>query len=202
MAGVRTAGRIVETEAYLGAVDPASHAAARIGRTARNDPMYGTPGTAYVYRIYGLHRCLNVVTDRDGHPGAVLIRALEPLEGLERMVDRRGRSRDLTNGPARLAQALGLDVDLNRHDFGQPPLRLLEDPDWADKRAGDRPSIGISARVGISKAVGWPLRYFLEGHVDVSVRKVPPGHRSHDFLTALGVCGGAIETRPLEAAPR
>ena len=185
--GILTAGRIVETEAYLGTVDPASHAAARIGRTDRNDPMFGPPGTAYVYRIYGMHRCVNVVTDREGYPGAVLLRALEPLEGLERMAERRGRDGDLSNGPARLARALGIDLERNHHPFAEPPLRLLDPP-----RRVCRGRVAVSGRIGISRAADWPLRFFLEGHPDVSVRTPPPARRSDEFLKALH--------RPVEAA--
>lgn len=201
--GVTTAGRIVETEAYLGLVDPASHAAERIGRTARNDPMYGLPGTAYVYRIYGVHRCLNVVTDREGYPGAVLIRALEPVVGTRHMAERRGRSENLTNGPGRLAQALGLDVDLNRHDFGVRPLRLLLGRgSRASSSAGPPRGIAVSARVGISRAADWPLRFYLDDHPDVSVRRAPAGRESPDFRLALSSCAGAVNTVTAEPSIR
>ncbi len=106
--GERVCGRIVETEAYVGPEDPASHAAKRIGRTARNDPMFGPPGTAYIHMNYGIHWLLNVVTGEVGHPAAVLIRALEPIQGRAIMRARRGRP-ELTNGPARLTEALAVD---------------------------------------------------------------------------------------------
>lgn len=160
--GVETVGRIVETEAYVGPHDDASHAAARIGRTARNASMYGTPGTAYVYRIYGIHWCLNIVTDANDYPAAVLIRALEPLEGLEHMRRRRARSdrpiadRGLCSGPGRLADALGVTGMLDAHPLDRVPLWLREgDPVPASR-------IVAGPRIGVTRAVDWPLR-FCEG---------------------------------------
>lgn len=156
--GRRTVGRIVETEAYLGPDDPASHAAARIGRTARNEAMFGPPGTAYVYRSYGIHWCLNAVTDTEGHPAAVLIRALEPVEGLEVMRERRGtKDRDLARGPGRLTEALAITGDQIGHPLTEPPLVLCE---------GQPPAateIEAGPRIGISRAVEWPLRFTLSG---------------------------------------
>ncbi|MGD2146983.1 MAG: DNA-3-methyladenine glycosylase, partial [Anaerolineae bacterium] len=107
--GTRLSGRIVEVEAYVGEEDRASHASP--GRTTRNAPMYGPAGHAYVYLIYGVHHCFNVVTDREAFPAAVLVRALEPLEGLEEMRERRGGRPDeqLTSGPGRLCEALAID---------------------------------------------------------------------------------------------
>ena len=116
--GQRLSGWIVEVEAYIGESDQASHA--RSGRTRRNDPMYGPPGHAYVYFVYGMHHCFNVVTERERCPAAVLIRALEPQEGIEAMRERRGGRADdrlLTSGPARLCQALGIDLTLNNLDL-------------------------------------------------------------------------------------
>lgn len=152
------AGRIVETEAYLGPVDPASHAAARIGHTKRNSAMFGPPGTAYVYLSYGIHWCLNAVTDREDHPGAVLIRALEPVGGLAIMRRRRGTpDRDLARGPGRLCQALGITIAQNGHRLDQPPLLLLDAP-------GIEPdAVKAGPRIGISKAVDWPLRFTVQG---------------------------------------
>lgn len=157
--GHLTAGRIVETEAYPGPHDDASHAAERIGRTRRNDPMFGPPGTAYVYLIYGLHWCLNVVTGPVGYPAAVLIRALEPIDGVEIMRARRGggrRERELASGPGRLAEALGVTGALDRAPLSEPPLRLLQ---------GDRPSpdrIARSPRIGIICAADAELRFYLK----------------------------------------
>lgn len=154
--GKRTAGRIVETEAYVGPDDPASHAAERIGRTARNSPMFGPPGTAYVYLSYGIHWCLNAVTNQEDHPGAVLIRALEPVADLAAMRRRRGTpDRDLARGPGRLCQALGVTGVFNSHPLDQPPLLFLEAPSVPPD------AIAAGPRIGISRATDWPLRFTL-----------------------------------------
>jgi DNA-3-methyladenine glycosylase len=157
------AGRIVETEAYL-RDDPACHASR--GMTPRNAPMFGSPGRAYIYLIYGMHHCFNVVTAPEGTGEAVLVRALEPLEGLALMRRRRGVEdvRALCSGPAKLAQALGLGRARNGADLLRGPLRLF---------AGDPPSKGrIQAvpRVGISAAVDWPLRFYRENDPFISRR--------------------------------
>ena len=143
---VRCAVRLVETEAYTGPEDEASHAAARIGRTPRNDPMFGPPGRAYVYRIYGLHRCLNVVTGPEGFPAAVLLRAGVPVEGLEAMRQRRGPvpPERLALGPANLARALGIDLALNRHPLDRPPLWLEADAPVPEACVRRTPRIGVS----------------------------------------------------------
>jgi DNA-3-methyladenine glycosylase len=163
-----TVGRIVETEAYTGPDDPASHAAARIGRTRRNATMFGAPGLAYVYRSYGIHWCLNVVTDEPGFPGAVLIRAIEPLEGLDIMRRRRwpagepGRDRDLGSGPGRLAVAMGVKGEHDAHSLGTPPLWIAP---------GETPparAIASGPRIGITRAADWPLRFLLAGNPHVS----------------------------------
>jgi DNA-3-methyladenine glycosylase len=149
-------GRIVETEAYLGEHDPACHAA--VGRTARTSPLYGPPGTSYVYFIYGMHWCVNAVTRAEGLPSAVLIRALEPLEGVDLMRQRRPgvrRLEELTNGPARLCRALGIVGAHNALPLQRPPLLV---------RRGDgfpNAAITVTPRVGISKATDWPLRWLV-----------------------------------------
>lgn len=154
--GIETAGKVVETEAYLGQDDPASHA--HNGRTTRNDAMFSAPGTLYVYLSHGIHHCANVVTSAVGEPAAVLIRALEPLTGLNVMAARRGRGDNLCNGPGRLTQALGIDLSHNYHDLHQQPILLRKgDPVPASE-------IGTSGRIGVSKAADWPMRFFVKGH--------------------------------------
>jgi DNA-3-methyladenine glycosylase len=167
--GSQLAGRIVETEAYLGEHDAAAHAAS--GRTARNAVLYGPPGHAYVYNIYGLHACLNVSCLPEGDPGGVLFRALEPLQGIAEMRRNRGLNTSasidqLTSGPGKLCQALGITrAKDNGLDFlsAESRLGLVED----DFRCGE---IEVTARIGISKAADWPLRFFLAGHGCVSAR--------------------------------
>lgn len=158
IAGETTVGRIVETEAYVGPHDPASHASARAGQTRRNAPMFGPPGTAYVYLIYGLHWCFNVVTGPVGYPAAVLIRAVEPLAGREVMRSRRGpriADRDLARGPGRLARAFQITGELNGHLLRDPPLRFLAGEEVPDSE------VVVGPRIGITSAVDWPLRFHL-----------------------------------------
>lgn len=160
--GQRLAGRIVEVEAYLGEMDQASHA--RPGRTHRNAPMYGPPGHAYVYFIYGMYYCLNAVTEPEGSPAAVLIRGLEPLEGLEAMRRRRpGRSdHDLTSGPGKLCQALAVDGALNRADLCRGKVLWIEAgaPVTSDQVATG-PRIGVR---GDRRARTAPWRFYVRHH--------------------------------------
>lgn len=160
--GVRTAGVIVETEAYRGPDDPASHAATRNGRTVRNAAMFGPAGRAYVYRIYGMHWCVNIVTGADGDPQAVLIRALDPLEGEEEMRRRRGGAPRLASGPGRLCQALGVTGALYGHDLRHPPLEVRSGWSIPDEQ------VGVSGRIGVRAAGDWPLRFFVRGNAAVS----------------------------------
>jgi len=160
--GRRAEGVVVEVEAYLGPSDPASHAATRNGRTRRNATMFGPAGVAYVYLSYGIHWCLNVVTGEEGDPGAVLIRAVDPVDGLDVMSDRRGRSQDLGSGPGRVGQALGVTGALDGHDLSAPPLRLLAG--WPVAPS----SVGVSPRIGISRARERPLRFYVVGNASVS----------------------------------
>jgi DNA-3-methyladenine glycosylase len=157
-----TAGRIVETEAYLGPEDAASHAAFRPGSHAL---FYGPGGFAYVYLNYGMHACLNAITNPPGQPGCVLIRALEPLGGLPAMARRRGvppTSARLATGPGNLTRALGITVRDNGADLTRGPL-TIEPP--------DRPrdfEVARGPRVGITRAVDLPLRYWIAGNRFVS----------------------------------
>ena len=157
--GARLSGRIVEVEAYVGEEDQACHA--RCGRTERNAPMYGPPGHAYVYFIYGMHHCLNVVTEREGYPAAVLIRALEPLEGIEEMRARRGDRPDvqLTSGPARLCQAVDIDRRFDGADLCAPDafLFLEEGIPIPDDAAATGPRVGVR---GDEVAVTVPWRFY------------------------------------------
>ena len=156
--GGRRAGRIVEVEAYVGTDDLASHAAR--GRTARTTVMFGPPGNAYVYLIYGMYHCFNVVTDADGVAGAILVRALEPDGGVS----------ERTDGPGRLCRALAIDRShtwLDLTDEGSGPL-------WLEQRPGaSADEIATSARIGVAYAGEWaarPWRYFLPGSRHLSVR--------------------------------
>ena len=156
--GARLSGRIVEVEAYVGEEDQACHA--RCGRTERNAPMYGPPGHAYVYFVYGMHHCLNVVTGREGYPAAVLIRALEPLEGIEGMRARRGGRPDaqLMSGPARLCQALDVGRQFDGADLCAPDALLFLEEDAAipaDAVAAS-PRVGVRGD-GVALTVPWRL---------------------------------------------
>ena len=158
-----TSGTIVETEAYIGEHDLACHAAA--GRTRRTEPLYGKPGISYVYFIYGVHWCVNAVTRAEGEPSAVLIRAVEPLAGMKRMRERRGprpRDVDLTNGPGKLCAALGITGAMNGLSLQRGPLVIRDGVSVADE------DIVVSPRIGISKAVDWPLRYHVRRNMFVS----------------------------------
>ena len=150
----QTAGRIVEVEAYIGPQDPACHAYGH-RRTARTEPLYGPPGTAYVYFTYGMHWCLNAVTELPDYPAAVLIRALEPIAGLVTMRGRRGKE-PLCSGPARLCEALGVTGKLNGMSLQRGLLRIVE---------GKKPKPGdivTGPRIGITQAADWPLRFYLK----------------------------------------
>jgi DNA-3-methyladenine glycosylase len=161
-----TVGRIVETEAYL-CDDPACHA--HRGETPRNRAMFGPPGRAYIYLIYGMHRCFNVVTGPAGRGEAVLIRALEPLAGIDLMRARRGVAdvRNLCNGPGKLVQAMGLLPEHYGADLARGPLRLLEAGSTPQAAAPDA-RIRAVPRVGISVAADLPLRFYAEGNPWVS----------------------------------
>lgn len=162
--GSTVSGIIVETEAYRGTMDPASHAYR--GRTKRNEVMFGEPGHAYVYFTYGFHNLLNVTTEPLGTPGAVLIRALQPSDGVDIMMKNRRihQLEDLADGPGKLTQALGIDRSFNGEDLVTSNQLFLE---W-----GERPGrIGISRRVGISQGAFCKWRFFVEGNPHVSKGK-------------------------------
>jgi DNA-3-methyladenine glycosylase len=165
-----TVGRIVETEAYH-VSEPACHA--YVGLTLRTEVLHGPPGTAYVYRSYGIHALVNAVCEDDGVGAAVLIRALEPLEGLDTMRARRGQQRpeDLCSGPGKLTQALGIGLELNRTLLGQE-IEVLPRP--VDIAA---PDIVTGPRVGITKAVELPWRFCDAASRCVS-RPLPPAMKA------------------------
>lgn len=170
--GVVARGRIVEVEAYLGPHDAACHAA--VGFTRRNRNLHGPPGTAYVYRIYGMHWCVNAVTREAGHGSAVLVRALEPLDGIEAMRARRGgvSDRQLANGPGKLCQALGITGEHDGRRLDRGSLRLRPGTPVPDA------AVVVTPRIGITHAAEWPLRYCIAG--DPHVSRAP---RQHQRLT-------------------
>lgn len=153
--------RIVETEAY-DQTDAASHSYK--GRTPRTDVMFGPAGYLYVYFTYGMHYCCNVVVGHEGEGAAVLIRAVEPLEGHDVLRRRRtGKTGvELTNGPAKTCQALGIDRQMNGHDLGEAPLRLIIEPPLADS------IIVTTPRIGIKQAVDIPWRFYIKDNPYVS----------------------------------
>jgi DNA-3-methyladenine glycosylase len=157
-----TSGVIVETEAYH-MEEPASHSF--VGLTARTAPLFGPPGIAYVYRSYGIHALLNAVTEHEGVGAAVLIRALEPLEGIELMRLRRRRDRveELCNGPGKLTQALGIGLELNGTSLRTGPVRFGPRPP-----AWESPDVVVGPRIGITKAVELPWRVSVVGNRHVS----------------------------------
>jgi DNA-3-methyladenine glycosylase len=168
-----TAGIIVEVEAYIGEDDPACHAAA--GPTARNAPLYGAPGLAYVYFNYGLHYLVNAVTEREGFPAAVLIRALEPIEGMDLMRRRRARApwregkptveeAHLCRGPGNLATAMGIDLAHNMRALFKRPFTI-------EDRGLDIGPVTWGPRVGITRGVEHAWRCWVEGNRAVSGRK-------------------------------
>jgi DNA-3-methyladenine glycosylase len=173
LGNVVLAGIIVETEAYLGARDAASHAF-RNRRTARTEPMFGPPGTAYVYFTYGMHHCLNVVCGRVGVPAAVLLRALRPIAGLDQMRARRPSAAAkpdtaLCSGPARLCQAMDVDRRLNAIDLTvSEDLWIARPPDGRSPKSSQ---IAAGPRIGVDYAGDWaskPLRFWITDDANVS----------------------------------
>lgn len=158
LGGRLTRGRIVETEAYLGERDPASHGY-RLRRNSGNESLYGAPGDWYVYLSYGIHWCANLVCGPKGRAGAVLLRALEPVGGIPVMRQRRNgmETRLLCNGPGKLCQALGIDRALDGHAMVRSAVKLERS---AELLPGE---IAAGPRVGITQAADWPLRFTLAG---------------------------------------
>ena len=159
-----TAGRIVEVEAYLGVDDLAAHASR--GITDRTRVIFGAPGHAYVYFIYGMYECLNLIAEPEGKAGCVLIRALEPVRGIEAMRGRRPRARkpqDLTSGPGRLTMAMGITRALNGSSLVDGPITVHNGP----------PPDGVvtTPRIGITHCADWPLRFYEEGNAFVSGKR-------------------------------
>jgi DNA-3-methyladenine glycosylase len=167
-----TTARIVETEAYLGYDDPASHGYLH-RRNARNQALFGPAGSWYVYLSYGMHWCANLVCQRTGLASAVLLRALEPLEGLEVMRRRRGPvpDRELCSGPGKLCQALGIKLDLDGERMAESQV-LVHRP-----RLGEENTIAVTPRIGITKAADWPLRFVVAGSPWLSRKATGGGSR-------------------------
>lgn len=160
-------GIIVETEAYLGEHDEACHAV--VGRTARTEALYGPPGNSYVYFIYGMYWCFNAVTRDEGLPSAVLVRALEPLEGIPLMQRRRPSARtviNLTNGPGKLCTALGITGSMSGKTLRRKPLIVREGERIPDDQ------IRTTTRIGITRAADWPMRWLIDGNPFVSKGKL------------------------------
>jgi DNA-3-methyladenine glycosylase len=155
-------GKIVETEAYLHEYDLASHSAP--GITKRNAVMFESGGVIYVYKIYGIHHCINVVTEEQGIGAAVLIRALEPIFGIEKMIENRKTNKidNLCKGPGNVAKAYGFDLNFNGHSFLSNDLYICHSEDKYDFE------IGISKRIGITKSSDLPLRFFMKNSRYVS----------------------------------
>ncbi|HXG71815.1 MAG TPA: DNA-3-methyladenine glycosylase [Gemmatimonadaceae bacterium] len=159
----RASGIVVETEAYVGEHDEACHAV--VGRTARTAPLYGVPGISYVYFIYGMYWCFNAVTRAAGLPSAVLVRGVEPLDGISLMRERRPGAKkdyDLTNGPGKLCGALGIVGAMSAKSLQRGPLVLRAGVPVPDE------SVQVTSRIGITRAVDWPLRWIVRGNPYVS----------------------------------
>ena len=167
--GITTSARIVETEAYIGLSDRASHSYGG-RRTARNEHMYAHAGTAYVYICYGMHHLFNVVTNKKDIPDAVLIRAVEPLKGIEHMLKRTGKKtldNTLTKGPGNAAKALGISKEHSGSNLHKGEISIIE-----DRYRVDDSMIGISGRIGVEgagkEAASMPYRFYVKGNKFVS----------------------------------
>lgn len=176
-AGVLLSGRIVETEAYLPLVDPSCHAYR--GPTSRTATLFGRPGFAYVYLIYGMHFCLNVTTEPPGIGAAVLIRALEPLSGIEAMRRRRGARVELaalTCGPGNLCRAMAIDLRCDGLGLEEGDLRI------EPNSRGAAPKVAVSGRIGLSVARKWPLRFYDPNSPSIS--PFQKGRKQHSIRAA------------------
>lgn len=178
-------GRIVETEAYGGAEDSASHAWR--GETLRNSTMFGPPGHLYVYFTYGMHFCANVVTGSQGDPQAVLIRAIEPLNGWKVLRERRPKAHtdfDLTNGPGKLCAAFGINREHNGRDLTEKQSDITLSSDPSPSGIPSHPdSIRTGPRIGISRAVDLPWRFWLDGNLFVSKHNYSAKQQRHDKVS-------------------
>ena len=182
-AGAVSSGMIVEVEAYIGEDDPACHAAP--GPTKRNEPLYGPPGFAYVYLNYGIHYLVNAVTEGEGHPAAILIRALQPIDGIPLMLKRRAadgrdvRVEDLCRGPGNLTKALGITLAENRLDLCSVPAQSRHRASteqaqsnlYIEDRGVDVQEVAWGPRIGIRVAVDRPWRCWIDGNLFVSAIK-------------------------------
>ncbi|MES2854937.1 MAG: DNA-3-methyladenine glycosylase [Bdellovibrionota bacterium] len=164
--GERVSGRIVETEAYLGAKDLAAHSSGGL-RTARTESMFLAGGHAYVYLIYGMHYCFNVVTREKGEPQAVLIRALEPVDGIDFMYQRRRvkKETDLASGPGKLCEALQIDKSFDRLSLRSDSLFIENATGLSSRNIVSSPRIGVDYA---GEAAQWPLRFYERGNPNVS----------------------------------
>jgi DNA-3-methyladenine glycosylase len=161
--GKTLSGKIVEAEAYIGSDDPACHASR--GVTPRNRVMFGPPGHAYIYFTYGMYHCLNLVTEKEGFPAAVLIRALEPDQGVELMMRRRGTKniKNLSSGPGKLCQALSLDRSLNGEDLCSGTI-------WVEDRGEKAGKIKSTSRIGVTNGKNKKWRFYIPDSEFVSKR--------------------------------
>ncbi|MFI4898049.1 MAG: DNA-3-methyladenine glycosylase [Phycisphaerales bacterium JB059] len=196
--GDRLSGTIVETEAYLGPEDACAHSY-KGRRTPRTEPMFAVAGTAYVYFTYGMHHCMNVVAAEEGQPQAVLIRALEPVEGLEHMARRRSSPRrppeklrptDLCSGPGKICQALAIDRSLSGVDLVADERLFIEPAPAGPIAARD---LVNDARVGVGEATAWafrPLRWHIRGNPHVSVVRSPRTQENRSGNTIQSQCRG------------
>lgn len=160
-------GKIVETEAYLGIDDPACHASKK--KTKRNEVMFCNGGVAYVYFIYGNYYCFNVVTEKEDYGSAVLIRAIEPIEGIEVMKRNRKNVKDeisLTNGPSKLCLAFEIDKKLNGEDLTEENIFI------AEKKEKEQLIISVTKRIGITEGADLPYRFYIQGNKFVTKHKI------------------------------